>query len=322
MKKPPRERKFRVFICLLPVFLLFTNPQFISAQSPEHIEGRMINAETQRSVSYGHIFIFDRNIGTVSNGFGMFRFPSAILQGDPMTIRFSAIGYYSVDLSTDDLLGMDEIVVELRPRVYELEEAVVEAEEVEFSKERITNRGFRSRTFGARHASGGFSRPVENVTYIKAQRVDIDEKKPVRLTSIEVRISSIGESETVRSFQSAEESELHFRLRIMNADENGNPGYSDLMPHDVRLQTNAARQTLKFDISEYDVFIEDGSFYFVIEKLVPDLSRFHGYYPMFATEEGPHPHYLRFRTFQQWGRGNSDRELGYEVYYEVEKESK
>lgn len=83
------------------------------------IRGIIIDKITQTPISFAHIHIPEKNMGTASDLYGSFNFELEFID----TLNITAVGYYSkvVILSEVVLKKKVDLTIELIPRVYELE---------------------------------------------------------------------------------------------------------------------------------------------------------------------------------------------------------
>ncbi|MCP4551357.1 MAG: carboxypeptidase-like regulatory domain-containing protein [Bacteroidetes bacterium] len=109
--------RFFIFIGLTLVCL------FLNAQKNEEkryvIIGSVIDRITQQPISFAHIHIPEKKMGTASDLYGSFNFEIGAID----TLNITAVGYYSnvIILSDSVFDGHIDLSIELIPRVYELE---------------------------------------------------------------------------------------------------------------------------------------------------------------------------------------------------------
>ncbi len=115
--------KWSVFL----VFLIFTTS--LHAQTV-FLKGRITDAETGDGVSFAHIGICGKSVGTVANDIGVFEFHvPANMALD--TLCASAIGYETFRMAIPDIQGeLSRFAIVLKPQTNELSEIVIKDERV------------------------------------------------------------------------------------------------------------------------------------------------------------------------------------------------
>lgn len=88
------------------------------------LKGRLMDAELKDPVRFATILVVNKNKGTSSTSEGRFNIPVSI--GD--TIRFTSIGYESLEITIDDNIissKNEELMLFMIPTIYELDPVVV-----------------------------------------------------------------------------------------------------------------------------------------------------------------------------------------------------
>ncbi len=112
--------KTRIMLSFL-LCLLLSN-LYLAAQNEKVqiiIRGIVKDKNTQEPISFAHIHIPEKNMGTASDLYGSFNFEIGAID----TLNITAVGYYSNVIILSDSVsdGHIDLSIELIPRVYELE---------------------------------------------------------------------------------------------------------------------------------------------------------------------------------------------------------
>jgi len=101
----------------------------VYGQSSYVIKGRIINEENEEAVSFAHVGLCERAIGTVSNVNGEFelKVPPYFLKD---TICISAIGYKTYRETVENLKDVDSLEIDLPPETSVLQEVVISDEAI------------------------------------------------------------------------------------------------------------------------------------------------------------------------------------------------
>lgn len=108
-------------IFLLIPFYLFSQQVFI--------KGKIANAESGEGVSFAHIGICGKSIGTVANDNGDFEFriPDSALKD---TLCATAIGYETFKMPVDELKGLFNFDIQLNPQTTTLDDILIKDEKI------------------------------------------------------------------------------------------------------------------------------------------------------------------------------------------------
>lgn len=213
--------------------LLFSLGAFAQNTFP----GKVLEVDSEMPLSYVNIGIIGKNIGTTSNGEGLFelKIPEENYQD---SLRFSMIGYDSKTMLVADFVKMaeDSTAVFLSGRVEKLVQAVVSARK--FTKEKILG----NKTDGTIMV-GSF---MPRRGYEVVQKIKI-KKEPTFIKSFNVHLAS-------RKLDS-----LVVRLNIYEVKK-GKPGKSLLNENIFISNQNITDRLLSIDLSEYNILVEDDFF--------------------------------------------------------------
>lgn len=112
---------------ILPLILFFTSFNLFSQQI--FIKGIIADAENGEGVSFAHIGICGKSIGTVSNEAGTFEFhiPDNVLSD---TLCATAIGYETFKFPVMELVGLSHFNISLKPQTSYLEEILIKDERI------------------------------------------------------------------------------------------------------------------------------------------------------------------------------------------------
>jgi len=110
------------------IYLLFICIIYYSDSFSQMYSGQLIDQQSGAPISYVNIGIVNKNIGTVSNTKGEFTLELNSTE-DNDTLFISCIGYerkaYLISNFKNSFRSMDQIIIELQPKIYELAEVVV-----------------------------------------------------------------------------------------------------------------------------------------------------------------------------------------------------
>lgn len=96
------------------------------------VHGIILERGTNTPVCYATIYFNGTFVGTTSNKKGKFKLNISKNKTMPLTI--SAIGYYSVTL--DNLLSNNQLIIHLKPKVYNIKDVVINAKSLERKRKR------------------------------------------------------------------------------------------------------------------------------------------------------------------------------------------
>ncbi len=109
---------------LLIFILVFQYAPQADAQETRMLRGKVIDAETGEAVPYAAAEIISKHLGAAANAEGLLQFEiSESMMGE--TVTFSALAYYSRQLSVKELVEKQPFKVELERRTYSLPEFTI-----------------------------------------------------------------------------------------------------------------------------------------------------------------------------------------------------
>lgn len=213
-------RKLFIFLALLIPNLIFSQTQ----------NGKILSSKTNIGIPFVNVGIIGKNIGTVSDEFGVF---NIILDKKYFndSIRFSAIGYFSKTFIVSEFIDNSTKIVYLNPKIYEIGEA-----KVTIKKRKLIRLGIPIPTSNL--CSGFFYNNLG-----EEMGINVDIKKPVRLTDINMNIA-ICTYDTVS-----------YRLNIYKLDTNNVFKNILLKPIYITFSNENIADALTFDLSDYSIII-------------------------------------------------------------------
>ena len=208
---------------------------FVFAQT--NFSGKVLEASSNSPLPYVNIGIIGKNIGTTSNGEGLFEL---ILPKENAkdSLRFSMIGYQSKTILVADVLESElkETIIFLNEKAMNLSTATVKAGR--FTKEKVLGNKSKSKRM-----VGAFT-PVKG--YEVVQKIKI-KKSPTAIKSFNTYLSS-------RKLDS-----LMIRLNIYEVKD-GKPGESLLNENIFISNKDITGRLLSIDLSKYNIYVEDDFF--------------------------------------------------------------
>ncbi|MBX2816002.1 MAG: carboxypeptidase-like regulatory domain-containing protein, partial [Saprospiraceae bacterium] len=207
--------------------LLLTIPSVLVSQDTD-VSAIVIDATTEEPIPYVNIGVVNRNLGTVSDYEGAFKLEQV---DHKESIRFSALGYATLDLSVMKL--MEESTVRLVPRQYDFEAVEVKAS----SLGDVTIVGARNQK--GRGLSIGFGSTMLG-TEIGAP---IEVKQPILVSSMHFKLNH------------AKGDSLLFRLNIYDFAD-GQVG-EKVLRENVYLKDAQRRGEYTMDLKEYEIVLKD-----------------------------------------------------------------
>jgi hypothetical protein len=191
--------------------------------------GRVIDAETNKPVSFANIWVEDEKIGTTSDLEGKYLFSKDLTE---KYLIITAIGYKDQRYQLKPGIN----TVALKPEVYAIEEVVIQPVE---RKERIIGK-FKKKKIEHYYSCG--AKPWIAARYYPYHKKY--EKTPF-LKYMEIMTNS-------------HTGQAIFGLRLMSVDESGKPG-ENLLPEKIVVQPEKGTGLTKVDLSKYNLkFPADG----------------------------------------------------------------
>ncbi|MHC1704993.1 MAG: carboxypeptidase-like regulatory domain-containing protein [Tenuifilaceae bacterium] len=221
------------------LLILFLFPTTIFSQ----IRGIVVDKKTGKPIEYSNIWVENQNIGTTSDNDGKFFFKENIID---KTLIISAIGFESQGVLVDS----DNLKIELNPKSYEIREVVVYPKK----KTEITidayNKSYIKKYFSciiypwivAKYFK--FSPTYLQTPYLKKLKI---------LTRCEIKESS-------------------FNLRLMFADEKGEPS-NDILNKNLIITASKGKRNTIVDLTEYHISFPKDGFFIAIEWLIIESNK-------------------------------------------------
>jgi hypothetical protein len=112
---------------ILPAIFLLISPTLFAQQI--FVKGTIADAETGEGVSFAHIGICGKSVGTVANenGFFEFRIPDEVMED---TLCATAIGYETFNYAVADLKGKSNFDIKLKPQTSYLNDILIKDERI------------------------------------------------------------------------------------------------------------------------------------------------------------------------------------------------
>lgn len=198
------------------------------------IQGRILNKETQETISYANIGIVNSNVGTLSNVDGSFSIPIPDKFSND-TLLFSALGFARRAIPIQFIRHQERLTVSLLEKPTVLNSVVIHEKRQRNKTFELGNSSFKGGVIvtDTTYAGRSISLLIEN----KQPYFQNDLKFPVYLEKARLRI-----------FKNNLES-IKFRLRINDVDSlTGKPG-NDLLSHSVIVESTIRKGWLEFDLS-------------------------------------------------------------------------
>ncbi|MCH8568242.1 MAG: carboxypeptidase-like regulatory domain-containing protein [Balneolales bacterium] len=326
---------------IMCVYLLFNpvtsqnngQPEILDATEAEYslvthfqdrdLTGSIVDAKTGETVPFAHIFVINAGDGTAADRNGRFRLRASILTGDDIRIRVSAVGYETAEFPIEDIQGDEStILLSLTPLTYERQAAVLIGERLRNRK--IHNRSFWWNMGFNRTAVGGHgARLRDHVSHSIAQKIVLEGSAPARIEEVRIHIggfsSGLKTLHEEEDFEDQKSIEVQIRLRIQNLGADNIPGEISLLQQQYIKKIEPNSGYLSFDLSDMDVFVEEESFFIILDLIVDDIETYHGVFPLYSViNSGANPMLMSFGNTDGWGtyRRSSKHELLYEITYE------
>lgn len=297
----------RLFLCLIVVAGLLS-PEANYAQD-NRFYGIILNSETGAPIPYAHIYLVEGESGTTSGPNGRFRlvFPNQFNEGE---VTISAVGFQTVQFNLENLVKHEEAEIELVPAIFESDAAYVVADN--YKKHRIRNR----RSFFSRAAKNLTAPPVEHVAFGFAQHITHNEDRiwPISFKFyLNINDRFTYDYDEVDKSENTNSDSLRFRLRFVQADENGLPTEIDLFPFSILRETAIKSGSVEFDLQEETHAISKSDFFILVEWLVEEPQT-QGVIPFYEIRWEKGSHYFRLNPLKKWGESN--HELIFDFKYE------
>jgi|GEM_PF-2632034 len=255
-------------------------------------EGIILDAESDQTIPYAHIYRVEGGGGTTSNSSGRFTYQTA--DSNSFTLTISAVGYESKTVSSDRFNPGEQLTILLRPVVYQSADAVVTAGS--FSSYRVRNR----RSLFNRAAKNLQSPPVEHVAFGFAQMIK-PEKTPVWPTQFRFRIDTGDRlfSEDEEQIRENNRGNFTYRLRFVKADSAGMPTETDLVSTPLTVTVPAEQGWVEFDLEKEMLLIDESPFFLLVEWLIDEIET-QEILPFYEIKWEKDSHYYRLNPLSRW----------------------
>ena len=248
--------KFLFLACLL------FSGIFTAAFGQLTIKGKVFQQNSSSPIPYANIGVLNSFFGTISNSDGSFsiKIPASHIEE---TLLFSAIGYEQKAIALNSLTVEKEIIIYLIEKEIALDEVVVFAS-VKKIKEKHAWLGH-----GKKHLLVQGQMNMDTASAGGAMALLIEKKDDIDLNFIDKALLYITRNT---------EPEFKVRVRFLEVDSSNNnlPG-DDLINESIVITSDMNRGWLSFDLSSYDLIIEEESFFLVFEWILEDKDRLRMY---------------------------------------------
>ena len=222
------------------------------------IKGSVLEQGSNIPILYVNIGVLNSTFGTISNSDGSFsiKIPTSHLEED---LLFSAIGYERESRKVTSFSDNTETVIYLKKKVIELDEIVLSAAAKKI-KEKHSWLGN-----GRRNLMVQGQMFMDSISAGGAMALLIEKKDLVDLKFMnQARLFITRNTEP----------DFKVRVRLLKVDKsNRNLPGGDIFNESVVVVSDIKRGWLTFDLSSYDVTIDDESFFLVFEWILEDIDR-------------------------------------------------
>ncbi len=197
--------------------------------SQNKIGGIVKDAKTQHAIPFASIGIEGTQLGTLSNGNGIFELP---LRSGLDTVRISSIGYSNLSLTGNELKNNADKIYYLKPEAYYLKEVEINAK----------NRLYK--ILGTSNYSKNVCTAFvgENANWRGEQAAILAHNKD----SGTVYLESFGFYIIKNTYADS----LQFRIMLYGVNEKGYPG-NTFLKKPLLFKTNAAQGEVRIDLKDY-----------------------------------------------------------------------
>lgn len=234
------------------------------------ITGKVLDSETGQPLSYVNVGIRGKDMGTVSSVDGNFKL-YVTAKNDKDSVKFSMLGYESYSFSIAYLRSSDSLIkVELRPKIYQLNELAVSAKK--YHTEMLGN---TRRSLFSRAGMGSDSLGCELAVMIKLKH------SPAYLESTSFNIHS-------NSYR-----KLKLRSNIYSAAD-GTPAKPILL-QPIYIETELKKGIWKIDLAKFNIEVMDD--FFIALEYIENLG-YQGLY--FHHSFGDAPCFIKTTSQADW----------------------
>ncbi len=240
------------------VALSFVFSAYLAA-GQTRIDGILLNEEDDSPVPYANIGILDTRAGTISNEDGTFEItiPENLMND---TLLFSALGFQRKSIHLPTLTTHNRLVIKMREQTTMLKNVVVKS-----------RRRKPARTFQMGNAlfnSGSLY--VDSVAAGSAMALLIENKHPTFNPGLTVPFF-VRRAKLRISYNTFDNFKV--RLRFLSVDERTGLPDKDLFHESIVVTSGIRKGWVNFDLSSYNIRIDQPSFFLVFEWLIEDDDR-------------------------------------------------
>ncbi len=196
----------------------------INIAAAQNVKGLVTDSSTGEPVPYVNIGIIELQLGTVSNGSGLF---SLKYKSPSDTVVFSAIGYYLKKLAISDIQNSSRIFME--PKTYDMEEIVVRSDTYSELKVFGNKQEKKGQSFG--FGSGELGSEIG---------AKIKLKRSTLIKSANFSVNFVGESDSMK-----------YRVNLYSMND-GEPR-ENLIKENIIVSGKQERGTFSVDLSELEI---------------------------------------------------------------------
>lgn len=221
------------------------------------IEGKILDKNTRRPISYANLGVVNSNVGTISNPDGSFSIIIPQRLRDD-TLTFSALGFSKRAIAVSDLNQRERNTIFLDERPILLETIT------------INERRGKSRTFELGNAAFRGGVIETDTTYAgRAVALLIENREPFFQKDLQFPVYF--EKARLRIFKNNLDS-FKFRIRLNEIDSvTGQPG-SDLLQQSIVVESTMRKGWLEFDLTSLGLQI-NGPFFITFEQILDLIDR-------------------------------------------------
>jgi len=218
----------KLHLVILPVLL------FNIACYSQTLSGRVLEVGTKKPIAYVNIGIPGKNIGTVSDSLGYFSLKYSESNKND-TLKFSCIGYESINLKPTDLIGKSNDEVLMDKMIYKLQEVVVKP--LQKSKIKVIGKTGYSRIMAIGRKC---TQPGSEIGVL------FRNKQSLRIQKVNLYCASDCEEDVL------------FRINL-SEEKNGQPDKS-ILKKPIILKSRFTKGDNFFDLSEYNIVVSEDFF--------------------------------------------------------------
>lgn len=241
---------------MLLLLIVFVKPSF-----SQTIKGKMIDSETNFPLPYVNIGLLNKNIGTVSDSKGLFNFE--LNDDDSDTVRFSMIGYESIDIPIKDAIPFfkENGIISMKPKTIHLQEVVVRPENYSYKTE--------GNGKGSKRKKIGFG-PNDNLGREIGTVISVKDGKEAYI------------EESIVNIATNDYGKIKLRINIYEW-KNNRPG-ERINTQPMYFETDQKEGLWKADLKEYNLKVDND--FFISYQYIEDMGDY-GLYFTFSFNKAP-----------------------------------